>query len=911
MEEDDEKITTTNAIVSVIFFLFLSTINAANAQDNAAIMMKLASSFKPPPPTWISNNNPCKWQGITCDNSGQVISISLASKSIYGTLPSELAQLSNLQTLSLQNNHLTGPIPPLSNLTQLREVFLDGNSFSQVPSNFLQGLPSLQSFSINDNPLQSWSITYGLIESSSLQQFFASNTSLIGSIPDIFGSLPSLKNLKLSYNNLTGFLPSSFAGSGIQNLWINNQKQGLTGVLDVLGNMPNLVQVWVQENDFVGPIPDLSQCTSLFDIQLRDNHLTGVVPPSLTNLPKLLNISMQNNKLQGPIPVFKGDVQVNLGFTNSFCRNTPGPCDPQVTALLDIVSALGYPNELADSWKGNNACQNWAHITCDSNGKVSVINFAKKNWVGTVSPSFASLTSLTSIILNNNGLVGKIPDVLTSLNMLHKLDLSNNNLTGKVPSFGKSVEVITDGNPFIGTNVDTTGSLRSPPGSGDSLHSPKPNLSPYEIMGIVIGVLVLFIVAGFLLYPYFKKWLFKRIYSSKPTPFGKPIIGHNSQGSPMDKSNMLSEHNVYSYGNNFPIELLREVTDNFDDKNILGRGGFGIVYKGVLQDGTQIAVKRMESNVEGTKGKSEFEAEIAVLSKVRHRHLVALLGYCINENERIVVYECMSQGTLGQHLFEYDEMGRSPLTWKQRVVIALDVARGVEYLHSLAQQSFIHRDLKPTNVLLGDDMRAKVSDFGLVKRASDQGKYSLETRLAGTFGYLAPEYAATGRVTTKVDVFAFGIILMELITGRKALDESLPEEQSQLATWFRRVLINKDSIRKAIDSNLEADDEEIFESICKVAELAGHCTAREPLQRPDMGHVVNLLLPLVEQWRPTELESGNGIDIDMSLPHILQKWRAGETATSSGYNDDNSRNYHSTAPTTPTMGLSFNNIDAR
>ena len=171
--------------------------------------------------------------------------------------------------------------------------------------------------------------------------------------------------------------------------------------------------------------------------------------------------------------------------------------------------------------------------------------------------------------------------------------------------------------------------------------------------------------------------------------------------------------------------------------------------------------------------------------------------------------------------------------------------------------------------------------------------------------------AATGRVTTKVDVFAFGIILMELITGRKALDESLPEEQSQLATWFRRVLINKDSIRKAIDSNLEADDEEIFESICKVAELAGHCTAREPLQRPDMGHVVNLLLPLVEQWRPTELESGNGIDIDMSLPHILQKWRAGETATSSGYNDDNSRNYHSTAPTTPTMGLSFNNIDAR
>ncbi|KAL7168174.1 hypothetical protein ACSBR2_038588 [Camellia fascicularis] len=136
----------------------------------------------------------------------------------------------------------------------------------------------------------------------------------------------------------------------------------------------------------------------------------------------------------------------------------------------------------------------------------------------------------------------------------------------------------------------------------------------------------------------------------------------------------------------------------------------------------------MESGAMGTKGMNEFQVEIAVLTKVRHRHLVALLGYCINGNERLL------------HLFEWRELGYPPLTWKQRVTIALDMARGVEYLHSLAQQSFIHRDLKPSNILLGDDMRAKVADFGLVKNAPD-GKYSLETRLAGTFGYLAPLYA--------------------------------------------------------------------------------------------------------------------------------------------------------------------------
>ncbi|KAL5784279.1 hypothetical protein ACOSQ2_006671 [Xanthoceras sorbifolium] len=151
-------------------------------------------------------------------------------------------------------------------------------------------------------------------------------------------------------------------------------------------------------------------------------------------------------------------------------------------------------------------------------------------------------------------------------------------------------------------------------------------------------------------------------------------------------------------------------------------------------------------------------------------------------------YWCMSiclRALLRSIYSSVSELGYTPLTWKQRITIALDVARGVEYLHSLAQQSFIHRDLKPSNILIGDDMRAKVADFGLVKNAPD-GKYSLEARLAGTFGYLAPEYAATGRVTTKIDVYAYGVVLMEIITGRKSLDDSMPDEKAHLVTWFRR-----------------------------------------------------------------------------------------------------------------------------
>ncbi|KAJ6766687.1 RECEPTOR PROTEIN KINASE TMK1 [Salix purpurea] len=229
-----------------------------------------------------------------------------------------------------------------------------------------------------------------------------------------------------------------------------------------------------------------------------------------------------------------------------------------------------------------------------------------------------------------------------------------------------------------------------------------------------------------------------------------------------------------------------------------------------------------------------------------------------------------------RHLFSWGEEGLKPLEWTRRLTIALDVARGVEYLHGLAHQSFIHRDLKPSNILLGDDMRAKVADFGLV-RLAPEGKGSIETRIAGTFGYLAPEYAVTGRVTTKVDVFSFGVILMELITGRKALDDSQPEESMHLVTWFRRMHLNKDTFRKAIDPTIDLN-EETLASISTVAELAGHCCAREPYQRPDMGHAVNVLSSLVELWTPTDQSSEDiyGIDLEMSLPQALKKWQAYE-----------------------------------
>jgi serine/threonine protein kinase len=366
------------------------------------------------------------------------------------------------------------------------------------------------------------------------------------------------------------------------------------------------------------------------------------------------------------------------------------------------------------------------------------------------------------------------------------------------------------------------------------------------------------------------------------------VAGRNSNGGAATNeaqgqaSNGPRDIHVVEAGNMvISIQVLRNVTNNFSQENILGRGGFGTVYKGELHDGTKIAVKRMESGVMGNKGLNEFKSEISVLTKVRHRNLVSLLGYCLDGNERILVYEYMPQGPVSQHLFEWKEHNSQPLEWKKRLSIALDVARGVEYLHSLAQQTFIHRDLKPSNILLGDDMKAKVADFGLVRLAPSDGKcVSVETRLAGTFGYLAPEYAVTGRVTTKADVFSFGVILMELVTGRRALDDTQPEDSMHLVTWFRRMQLNPDTFRKAIDMTIDLD-EETFASVSTVAQLAGHCCAREPQQRPDMGHAVNVLSTLSDVWKPTDPDSDDsyGIDLDMTLPQALKKWQAFEDSS--------------------------------
>ncbi|VFQ95049.1 unnamed protein product [Cuscuta campestris] len=901
--------------LAIFALLFLHSVSQAGGDDDASAMLALKKSLNPPPEMGWSGPDPCKWSHVVCSGDKRVTRIQIGHQNLQGTLPPELSRLTQLDRLEVQWNNISGPLPSLNGLSSLRVLMLSNNRFTSIPIDFFEGLSSLQSVEIDNNPLNPWQIPDSLRNASSLQNFSANSVTLWGRIPGFFDrdGFPGLVNLHLARNNLEGELPSGFSGMSIESLHLNGQKLG--GGIDVLQNMTMLKEVWLHSNSFSGPLPDFSGLKALQVLNLRDNSFTGPVPLSLVNLDSLKVVNVTNNLLQGPTPKFKDSVSVDLvKDTNSFCLPQPGDCDSRVNTLLLIAKSLGYPKKFAENWKGNDPCADWSGITC-KNGNITIVNFQNMGLTGTISPAFASLKTLQRLILAKNNLSGIIPEELTSIATLTDLDVSNNQLYGKVPAFRSNVIVNTNGNPNIGTGKsDANSPASNSPGSsnpgshegGTSLKSPKKFKIWILILVSVVGSVLLLSLMGMVAFCVSKnkKVRFSRV-QSPPTAM---VIHPRHSGSDNNNSvkiTVVGSTEMHTVSNNqttefemgearnlvISIQVLRNVTNNFSEDHIIGRGGFGTVYKGELHDGTKIAVKRMECGIFSGKGLEEFKSEISVLTKVRHRHLVALLGYCLDENEKLLVYEFMPQGTLSRHLFDWagEEEGLEPLDWTKRLTIALDVARGVEYLHKLAHQSFIHRDLKPSNILLGDDMRAKVSDFGLV-RLAPEGKGSIHTKIAGTFGYLAPEYAVTGRVTTKVDVYSFGVILMELITGRKALDETQPEESMHLVTWFRRMHLNRESFRKAIDPTIDFN-EETLASISTVAELASHCCAREPHQRPDMGHAVNVLSSLVEFWKPSEESSEDvyGIDLDMSLPQVLKKWQALEGSTShAGYSSTSS-----------------------
>ncbi|EYU36740.1 hypothetical protein ABFS82_14G295300 [Erythranthe guttata] len=298
------------------------------------------------------------------------------------------------------------------------------------------------------------------------------------------------------------------------------------------------------------------------------------------------------------------------------------------------------------------------------------------------------------------------------------------------------------------------------------------------------------------------------------------------------------------------LEELKEKTENFGSKALIGEGSYGRVYFAQLSDGKEVAVKKLDVSSEPDSN-VEFLTQVSMVSRLKHDNLVELLGYCVDGSLRVLAYEFATMGSLHDILHgRKGVQGAQPgpvLDWMQRVKIAVDAARGLEYLHEKSQPSMIHRDIRSSNVLLFEDYKAKIADFNLSNQAPDMAARLHSTRVLGTFGYHAPEYAMTGQLTQKSDVYSFGVVLLELLTGRKPVDHTMPRGQQSLVTWATPRL-SEDKVKQCVDPKLKG--EYPAKAVAKLAAVAALCVQYEAEFRPNMSIVVKALQPLLKSVVP-------------------------------------------------------------
>ncbi|KAH7292408.1 hypothetical protein KP509_29G066700 [Ceratopteris richardii] len=335
----------------------------------------------------------------------------------------------------------------------------------------------------------------------------------------------------------------------------------------------------------------------------------------------------------------------------------------------------------------------------------------------------------------------------------------------------------------------------------------------------------------------------------------KKSDGHRSKkrDDKLPESNTIS---VASWKQNdsqvFTFKQLQIATSNFNQCNVVGHGGFGSVYRGVLSDGRQAAIKQLDCS--SKQGDHEFRIEVDMLSRLHSPYLVSLLGYCADQDHRLLVYEYMPNGNLQEHLYSDGASGNPPnLDWETRMKIALDCAKGLEYLHECVTPPVIHRDFKSNNILLDSNFNAKVSDFGLAKLGSDKVGGLVSTRVLGTHGYVAPEYALTGHLTTKSDVYSYGVVLLELLTGRVPVDMKRPPGQGVLVSWALPRLTDREKLMEMVDPVMEG--QYAVKDLIQVAAIATMCVQPEPDYRPLMTDVVQSLIPLVKLKKGSKIVS--------------------------------------------------------
>ncbi|XP_017618232.2 BRASSINOSTEROID INSENSITIVE 1-associated receptor kinase 1-like isoform X1 [Gossypium arboreum] len=532
----------------------------------------------------------------------------------------------------------------------------------------------------------------------------------------------------------------------------------------------------------------------------------------------------------------------------------------------DVLNALktnmADPNNVLQSWDATyvNPC-GWDHVTCNDENSVTRVDLQNASLSGQLVPQLGqlpnlqylelygsnisgiipeelgNLTNLVSLDLYLNNLSGGIPTTLGKLTKLRVLRLNNNSLTGTIPASLTTVmtlQVLDLSNNQLVGDIPVNGSFtlfHSSSFSNNKLNNPPP-ASPTSSGNSVIGAIFGGVFAGALLLFSVPAIIFARRHSRKRQDL---------------LCNVPAKDPEYHLGQlkRFSLHELQAATDYFSNKHVVGSGGSGRVYKGHLVDGSLVAIKRLKQGYTHG-GMRQFQAEVEMVSMAVHRNLLRLRGFCMTATERLLVYPFMVNGSVRSCLRERPE-SQAPLDWGVRKRIALGAARGIAYLHDHCNPKIIHRDLKAADILLDEEFEAVVGDFGLAK-LMDYKNTHVTTAVRGTMGHIAPEYLSSGRASEKTDVFGYGIMLLELITGQTAVDLArLANDDVMLLDWVEGLLKGK-KLETLVDSDLQGNYiKEEVEQLIRVALL---CTRSTPVGRPKMAEVVRMLDGdgLAERW---------------------------------------------------------------
>ncbi|GLJ53061.1 hypothetical protein SUGI_1130360 [Cryptomeria japonica] len=765
-------------------------------------------------------------------NCSRLIELGLYSNSLTGSIPLELGKLSRLTVLYLWDNQLKGTIPAtIANCTQLSELDLELNHLSGEVPLVLSRLSKLQTLSLSSNQLVSGSsdtipILTALQNCTVLKSILIHDNYLTGNLPEqlpknltllslyrnnITGIIPSLianitylRDLDLSFNLLTGRIPSSLRSLGnLQRLLLDNNK--LEGSIpSEIGEIKSLGKLSVSHNKLSGEIPDtIGSLQQLTHLVLNHNNLSRNIPASLGKCYKLQLLDLSNNQLSGLIPQEVASL-ANLQFYFNLSRNFLEGSLPMEIGKMIHVQAIDV---------SANRLEGTIPATLESCEQLEYLNLSSNELQGPIPSSLSGLKTLVSMDLSFNNLSGLIPVSLRSLNMLQYLNLSFNNFSGEIREEGifKNLTAASFmGNTFLcGEWIE----LRS---CSVLNTQPKDHTNRTKILAAVGGTIGFLFVCLLILGLIYRRHKVNSDAHSDILPL------------------KLMDDKGISY------QEIVKATDGFNEKNLLGTGSFGSVYKGIMDDGKIAAFKLL--NLQNEEASKSFSKECKVLAEVRHRNLVKIISFCLEFGHKVLVLDFMSNGNLDTLLHSKD----NSLTFREILNIAIDVIHGLEYLHQDCFLQVVHCDIKPSNILLDDYMTAHVADFGIAQIICGSDTSTTESgststlALKGSMGYIAPEYGFGGKVSTRGDIYSYGIMLLEMVT-RKSPTDHMFVGGLNLQKWVNMHFDNK--MDEIVDTSMMKEIGEYGVNQCLIPFLLVglECSNESPSERPSARDVVGVL----------------------------------------------------------------------